>query len=102
MKFCRNGDGSGKFSPKGSTGNFAVFNKTDIGKIGAIEFNLSIAIKAGFITALRRNIFKRKGDAFGQSFGIVQKRMGDFTLFIPLLADDNRIHCIKRQNDQNR
>ena len=71
MQFRRKWNGRREFTPKSGTGNFSFFNKTDIPEIEVVKLYLSVAIKAGFITPLRRYAFKAQRHVLGQVFGIM-------------------------------
>ena len=71
MQFRRKWNGRREFTPKSSTDNFSFFNKTDIAEIEVVKLYLSVAIKAGFITPLRRYAFKAQRHVLGQVFGLM-------------------------------
>jgi hypothetical protein len=57
MELCWKGDRVSEFSPKSGTDYFSLLYKTDVCKIKAVELNLSVAIKAGFVASLSGQAF---------------------------------------------
>ena len=71
MELCWQGDRVSEFSPKSGTDYFSLLYKTDVCKIKAVELNLSVAIKAGFVASLSGQAFECLRHALRQAFWIL-------------------------------